>query len=232
MVRPGERTPFDHGRDGGCARCTPCRRGSAPCRTRVGGKHAQGSSRPRVGDPPRRGRPRPSPPGTRRGGGPPLLDHDEVGLAVDELVGVLVAERVALTVNEIRQVGDVLTAMRDGGGSSRAAGRDVDAVVAVLDRVGRPLIRRGLPLQRAGTSPGPPRAGATQFPPGWHEQRVHDAIHRVAGAPTTLATAGRGRKAPSTASGPGCCGTGPAPSAPLLPCPARTSAGRPRRRAR
>lgn len=115
------------------------------------------------------------------------LDHDEVGLAVDELIGMLVAERVALTAKEIRQVGDVLTAMRDAGGSSRSAGRDVDAVVAVLDRVGRPLTRRGLPLQRGGHLPGAARAGATQFPPGWHEQRVHDAIHRVTRAPTTLA---------------------------------------------
>ena len=117
------------------------------------------------------------------------LEHDEVGLAVDELVGVLIAERVPLTQEEIRQVGGVLTAIRDARGSAHSTGRDVDAVLAVLDREGRPLARRGMPPQRGGHLPGAARAGATQFPPGWNGERVHDVVRRMAGTPTTLANA-------------------------------------------
>jgi hypothetical protein len=111
------------------------------------------------------------------------LDHDEVGLAVDELLGVLIADRVGLTAEEHRRVGEVLTFR----GSSIRATRDVDAVLAVLDRAGEPLARRGLPLLRGGHLPGAGRPGATQFPASWDEQRVHDAVRRLAGPWTTLA---------------------------------------------
>ena len=111
------------------------------------------------------------------------LDHNELGLAVDELIGVLTDERVGLTAEELRRVGEVLTFK----GTSRWAARDVDAVLAVLDRAGEPLARRGLPLLRGGHLPGAGRPGATQFPSGWDEQRVHDAARRLAGPSTTLA---------------------------------------------
>jgi hypothetical protein len=111
------------------------------------------------------------------------LDHDEVGLAVAELLGVLIADRVGLTPEELRRVGEVLTFE----GTSTWAARDVDAVLAVLDRAGEPLTRRGLPLQRGGHLPGDGRPGVTQFPAGWDEQRVHDAVRRLTGPSTTLA---------------------------------------------
>jgi hypothetical protein len=111
------------------------------------------------------------------------VDHDELGLAADELIGVLTDERVGLTAEELRRVGEVITFT----GTSRWAARDVDAVLAVLDRAGEPLARRGLPLLRGGHLPGAGRPGATQFPSGWDEQRVQDAARRVTGPSTTLA---------------------------------------------
>ena len=111
------------------------------------------------------------------------LDHYELGLAVDELLGVLTDERVGLTAEELRRVREVITFK----GTSRWAQRDVDAVLAVLDRAGEPLARRGLPLLRGGHLPGASRPGTTQFPSGWDEQRVHDAARRLAGPSTTLA---------------------------------------------
>jgi hypothetical protein len=111
------------------------------------------------------------------------LDHTELGLAADELIGVLTDERVGLTAEELRRVGQVITFK----GTSRWAARDVDAVLAVLDRAGEPLARRGLPLLRGGHLPGAGRPGTTQFPAGWNEQRVHDAARRVTGPSTTLA---------------------------------------------
>jgi hypothetical protein len=111
------------------------------------------------------------------------LDHDEVGLAVAELLGVLIAERVGLTAEELRRVGEVLTFK----GSSTWAARDVDAVLAVLDRAGEPLTHRGLPLLRGGHLPGTGRPGATLFPSGWDEQRIDDAAGRLVGPRMTLA---------------------------------------------
>jgi hypothetical protein len=111
------------------------------------------------------------------------LDHTELGLAADELIGVLTDERVGLTAEELRRVGQVITFK----GTSRWAARDVDAVLAVLDRAGEPLARRGLPLLRGGHLHGAGRPGATQFPAGWDQQRVDDAVRRLAGLSTTLA---------------------------------------------
>ncbi len=111
------------------------------------------------------------------------LDHTELGLATDELIGVLTDERVGLTAEELRRVGEVITFK----GASRWAARDVDAVLAVLDRAGEPLARRGLPLLRGGHLHGAGRPGVTQFPAGWDEQRVQDAVRRLAGPSTTLA---------------------------------------------
>jgi hypothetical protein len=111
------------------------------------------------------------------------LDHDEPRLATAELLGVLIAERVGLTAEEIRRVGEVLTFKRSPSWPTR----DVDAVLAVLDRDGESLTRRGLPLLRGGHLPEARRPGATQFPAGWDEQRVHGAARELVGPSTTLA---------------------------------------------
>lgn len=106
------------------------------------------------------------------------IDHDEYGLAMSDLVSVLLGGRVPLTAQEHDEVRDLLAYFRGGVGTFRNL-RLGDAVADALDRVDRPPRSRGLPPLRGGHLPHSARPGATEFPEGWTEHRIVTAVRKM-----------------------------------------------------
>ncbi len=113
------------------------------------------------------------------------IDHNELGLAISDLIDVLLLERIALTPGEHGKVRDLLTWFREAG-ARLAVVVEMDGILDVLDRTDRPGHGRGLPPLRGGHLPHSGRPGATEFPSDWDTAQVHAAAECVGAEPSLL----------------------------------------------
>lgn len=115
------------------------------------------------------------------------LDHGELRLALGELLGLLVEQRVPVLAHEHEQLTELVLYFR----ALRPTSDPLDDSLAALDRIGRPQARRRPPPLRGGHIAAHGRPGATEFPPGWSADDVRQAADAVPAAGVLLANGHR-----------------------------------------